>query len=161
MSSGPGMLPQMGGLRYTAMDEIQIMLGHFLLIGVILLSVYVSRIPDEVLQRFRHSTYQILGLVTVVLITCRYGWIHGTISALAYALIVSRAIRTINEGLIDFVPPTVPFWPSNIEIVPENHRWLGERIMGENPFLIHEKKVKTSAIQDFSEMNMGASTNTR
>jgi hypothetical protein len=35
---------------------------------------------------------------------------------LAYALIVSRAIRTINEGLVDFVPPTISFWPSDVEI---------------------------------------------
>ena len=153
--------PQMGGLRYTAMDEIQTMIGHFLLIGLILTCVYVSRIPRDVLQRFRHSSYQMIGLLIVILITGRYGWIHGTLAALAYALIVSRAIRTINEGLIDFVPPTISFWPSDVEIVPENHRWLGERIMGENPFMIRDKEVKTSAVQDFSEMNMGASTNTR
>jgi hypothetical protein len=157
----PGMPPQMGGLRYTAMDEIQIMLGHFILIGLILISVYISRIPRDTIQLFQRSTYQILGLGVVVLITMRYGWIHGTMAALAYALIVSRAIRTINEGIIDFVPPTVSFWPSDVEIVPENHRWLGERIMGENPFIIRDKEVKTSAVQDFSEMNMGASTNTR
>jgi hypothetical protein len=48
-----------------------------------------------------------------------------------------------------------------LKFVPENHRWLGERIMGENPFMIRDKEVKTSAVQDFSEMNMGASTNTR
>jgi hypothetical protein len=157
----PGMPPQMGGLRYTAMDEIQIMFGHFILIGLILISVYVSRIPRDTIQLFQRSLYQILGLVVVVLITMRYGWIHGTMAALAYALIVSRAIRTINEGLIDFVPPTISMWPSDVEIVPENHRWFGERIMGENPFIIRDKEVKTSAVQDFSEMNMGASTNTR
>jgi len=151
----------MGGLRHTAMDEIQGMIGHFLLIGLILISVYVSRIPRDTLHIFRRSPYQILGLVGVILITFQYGWIHGTMAALAYALIVSRAIRTINEGMTDFVPPTVSFWPSNAEIVPENHRWLGERIMGENPFIIREKEVKTSAVQDFSETNMGASTNTR
>jgi hypothetical protein len=153
--------PQMGGLRYTAMDEIQTMMGHFLLIGLILTCVYVSRIPRDVLQKFRHSSFQMIGLLIVILITSCYGWIHGTLAALAYALIVSRAIRTINEGLIDFVPPTISFWPSDVEIVPENHRWLGERIMGENPFMIRDKEVKTSAVQDFSEMNMGASTNTR
>jgi hypothetical protein len=153
--------PQMGGLRTTAMDEIQTMMGHFLLIGLILTCVYVSRIPRDVLQRFRHSSYQMVGLLIVILITSRYGWIHGTLAALAYALIVSRAIRTINEGMIDFVPPTISFWPSDPEIVPENHRWFGERIMGENPFIIRDKEVKTSAVQDFSEMNMGASTNTR
>ena len=161
MSSPHGMHPQMGGLRHTAMDEIQGMIGHFLLIGLILISVYVSRIPRSTLHMFRRSPYQILGLVGVILITVQYGWIHGTMAALAYALIVSRAIRTINEGMIDFVPPTVSFWPSNAEIVPENHRWLSERIMGENPFIIREKEVKTSAVQDFSETNMGASTNTR
>lgn len=161
MAMPPGMPPQMGGLRITAMDEIQVMLGHFILIGLILLSVYISRVPRDVLQQFRHSFYQMIGLLLVILITWRYGWIHGTMAALAYALLVSRAIRTINEGMIDFVPPTVSFWPSDMEIVPENHRWLGERIMGENPFIIRDKEVKTSAVQDFSDVNMGGSTNTR
>jgi hypothetical protein len=157
----PGMPPQMGGLRYTAMDEIQAMLGHFLLIGLVLFTVYVSRIPHDTIKQFRYTHFQIMGLAVVVFITWIYGWIHGTLAALAYALLVSRAIRTINEGLIDFIPPTVSFWPSDVEIVPENHRWLGERIMGENPFIIRDKEVKTSAVQDFSETNMGASTNTR
>ena len=161
MSGLPGMPPQMGGLRYTAMDEIQTMLGHFLLIGVVLFSVYVSRIPRDTIKQFRQTKYQIIGLIVIILITIQYGWVHGIMAALAYALLISRSIRTINEGLVDFVPPTISFWPSDVEIVPENHRWLGERIMGENPFIIREKEVKTSAVQDFSEMNMGASTNTR
>ena len=161
----PG-LPQMGGMRHTVLEEVQVMTGHFILLGLVLLSVYVSRIPTTTIVYFRKPLYQFLGLVLILLVTTQYGWIHGILAALAYALLVSRALRTngTQEGLVDYIPfsaNTLVIEDPDTTYVPENHRWFIERVMGETPFLIREKEVRTSAVQDLSERSMGSSTVTR
>lgn len=157
----------MGGMRMTALDEVQVMSGHFLLLALVLTSVYVSRIPPSTLALFRKPVYQVLGLAAVVLITNQYGWIHGILAALAFALVLSRALRTINEGfgssenLTNFIPSGIIVEDSDTDIVPENQRWFVEKVLGENPFLIREKEVKTQAVQDLSEQSMGASRSSK
>jgi hypothetical protein len=156
--------PQMGGVRNTVLDEIQLMSGYFVLIGLVLLSVYVSRVPKSTLHLFSKPLFQVLGLTAVVLITSVYGWVHGILAALAFALLVSRSLRRVGEGMADYVsiePSVMVIEDSNSVVVPENHLWFLEKVMGETPMLIREKEVKTSAIQDFSEKSMGASSVTR
>ena len=157
---------QNGGGNSFVVEEIQDMIGHFLLLALVLISVYVSRIPRSTLALFRRMPYQILGLFAVIMITSHYGWIHGTLAALAFALVVSRALKVNNvyEGMTDIIPtgPSALIVENGDTVfVPEEHRWFLEKVMGENPFLIREKEVKTSAIQDFSEKSMGASSVTK
>jgi hypothetical protein len=158
--------PQMGGMRNSVLDEIQEMAGHFLLLSLVLLSVYVSRVPPAVLAYFRRPVYQMIGFITIIIITARYGWIHGILGALAFALLVSRSLRQRSEGMTDFLPlepdPNVfIIEDSTAEVVPKGHRWFLEKVMGETPILIQEKEVNTSAIQDMSEKSMGSSTVTK
>lgn len=158
--------PQVGGVRMTVFDEVQVMAGHFILIGLVLTSVYVSRIPASTLAYFRNPIYQILGFVTIIILTARYGWIHGILGALAFALVVSRALRQRSEGMTNYRPyesdeTLLLIEDTDTEIVPKGHRWFLEKIMGENPILIQEKEVSTSAVQDMSEKSMGSSTVTK
>ncbi len=156
--------PQVGGVRNTVLDEIQLMSGYFVLIGLVLLSVYVSRVPKSTLHLFSKPLFQVLGLTAVVLITSVYGWVHGILAALAFALLVSRSLRRVGEGMTDYIPLDANLMiieDSDSIIVPENHRWFLEKIMGETPVLIREKEVNTSAVQDFSEKSMGSSSVTR
>ena len=162
----PPTMPQVGGVRNTVLDEVEVMTGHFLLLGLVLTSVYVSRIPATTLAYFRRPLVQVLGFASIILITARYGWIHGILGALAFALVVSRALRQRSEGMTNFLPlemgsPVLIIEDSDTEIIPRNHRWFLEKIMGENPILIHEKDVSTSAVQDMSEKSMGSSTVTK
>lgn len=159
---------QQGGVRAFAMDEIKTMIGYFVLIGLILASVYVSRIPSETLSYFNSSVVQFFGLATVIGITIQYGWVHGILAALAFALIVSRAIRQQKEGFtnnsVDYIPigaNTLIIEDPESIVIPENHKWFLEKVMGENPFVIREKNVKTNAVQDMSERSMGSSTVTK
>ena len=167
MTTKPMQLPaQMGGVRNSVLDEVQEMGGHFLLLGLVLTSVYVSRIPPTTLAYFKRPFYQLVGFVLIILITAQYGWIHGILGALAFALIVSRALRQRSEGMTNFTPleatPNVfIIEDSTTEIVPKGHRWFLEKIMGETPILIQEKGVSTSAIQDMSEKSMGSSMVTK
>jgi hypothetical protein len=159
---------QQGGIRTFAMDEIKTMAEYFIHIGLVLTSVYVSRIPSDTLVYFNSPVIQFLGLAAVVGITVQYGWIHGILAALAFALIVSRAIRIKKEGFtnvtVDYVPlgtDTLIIEDPESVIIPENHKWFVEKVMGENPFIIREKNVKTNAVQDMSERSMGSSTVTK
>lgn len=153
----------MGGMfRPTLSEEAETMIGYFLTIGLVLLSVYVSRIPPHILRKFKTSSiWQVGGFLLVVLLTQTYGWVIGILAGLAYALILSRSFRYINEGMADYIPTDILLTNGDTVIVPENHRWWSEKVLGENPFLIREKEVKTSAVQDDSERSMGSSTSTR
>lgn len=156
--------PQIGGVRNTVLDEFQIMSGYFVLIGLVLLSVYISRVPKTILQRLRNPIFQVLGLIVVIIITGIYGWIHGIMAGLAFALLISRSLRNVGEGMTDYIPMEANVMiieDSDNVIVPENHRWFLEKVMGETPFLIREKEVKTSAVQDFSDKSMSPSSVTR
>lgn len=156
--------PQIGGVRNPVLEEVQIMSGYFVFIGLILASVYVSRIPQTMIKSLQNPLFQIYGLIFIILITYIFGWIHGIMAALAFALILSRSLRDNNEGMTDYIPLRADVMvieePDSI-VVPENHRWFVEKVMGENPFLIREKEVRTSAVQDLSERSMGSSTVTR
>lgn len=156
-----------GAVRMPVLDEIQVMSGHFLLIFLILVSVYVSRIPRSTMMLFKHPVVQLLSLSTIFLITAKYGWIHGIIAALAVALVLTRAMRVqpavqgTTEGMVDYIPATFIVEDSETTVIPQNHRWFVEKVLGENPAIIHEKEVNTSAIQDLSERSMGSSSVTR
>lgn len=158
-------LPQMGGIRMSVADEVQIMSGHFILLGLVLTSVYVSRIPESVLLNFRRGIYQFISFVAIIAITMQYGWVHGILAGLAFALILGRANRaTYSEGLVDYIPSSVNMLvieDPDTTYIPGNHRWFVERALGERPFLIREKEVRTTAVQDLSERSMGSSTTTR
>jgi hypothetical protein len=145
-----------GGIpRAKVLDEVQIMSGHIILLFLILVCVYVSRISDSVLLKFKQSIYQILGLFGIIVLTTSYGWIHGIIATLAFVLVVSRAYRKA-ESFADYVPSV--FLTSEGIAVDKSHLWLNEKILGENPLLIRDGGVRTSAIQDFSETSGNSSS---
>lgn len=158
MSAPPPMPPptQQGGYRMPVLHECGIMMGHAILVGLVLVSVYVSRIPSGVLDKFSRLPYQFLGLLGVVSITGVYGWVHGILAALAFVLVVSRALRRTREGLEDYDGPAVIVADQQeTDIVQGKHRWFSEKVLGENPFLLRERTVSTSAVQDLSERGSG------
>lgn len=152
MSLPPTMAQMGAGVKKGMFEESQEIFGHFLLLGLVLTSVYVARIPTKIVQRFQSHLWQGLGLLLVLVITVQYGSTHGIIAALAYALVVSRAMRGNMEGFINL---------EDTYIISGKHRWFGEKLMHENPFLIRDKNVTTSAVQDMSERSMTSSSSSR
>lgn len=150
--------PQTGGKGSSkVLEEVQIMSGHVLLVVLVLLSVYVSRIPSEILEKFNYKIYQLGGLLAIIVLTVSYGMIHGLLATLALVLIISRANRH-SEKFADYVPSV--FLTSDGIAVDKSHKWLSEEILNENPTLIREKDVSTYAIQDLSETS-GKSSSSR
>jgi predicted outer membrane lipoprotein len=165
MSSAPMQAPTAGGAMMgpIVLNEVKTMSGYFLLLALILLCVYASRVPKSTLALFKSPIYQSLGLFFIVLITLYFGWVHGIIAALAFSLLISNAMRQekSTEGLTDFIPldgDALIIEDTENTIVPRKHRWFVEKVLGENPVLIHEKEVKTNAVQDMSERSMGSSS---
>jgi hypothetical protein len=101
--------------------------------------------------------YKFGSLFGIVLLTTCYGWVHGIVAALAFGLVMSRANRHGEEGFTEYIPGLT----SESTVVPNNQRWLSEKILGENPYIINEKNVSTSAIQDVSEKSMINSNSSR
>ena len=164
---GPGIpgSTQVGGASYTpVLKEIEIMSGHFLLLFLVLVCVYVSRIPESTLTLFRKHWIQALCFIAILIITTTYGYIHGILAALAFALVLSHASRSSflekeKEGFLNCPSLDATILQldvgDNTTFIPKNHRWFGEKILGENPLFIREKGVSTSAVQDLSERTMG------
>lgn len=161
MSTMPPTNLQHGGFRTPVIEEIKLMSGYFVILFLVLVSVYVSRIPESISNSFRTPVVQGFGLLSIILLTLQYGWIHGILAALAFSLLISRALRNTPkkqiEGLQNYSSAPAFFLSNsdNTTFVPTVHRWFGEKVLGENPFLIREKEVNTSAVQDYSDRTMG------
>jgi hypothetical protein len=156
-------MPQAGGgIRKALLEEITETAGAFILLGLVLTSVYVSRIPKPTLRYFQTTLGQVLGLGIVLFITATYGWTHGILAALAYSLVVSRALRRGGdvESFLNIQEYPAVILPESQDtiLVPKNHKWFIEKVLGENPYLIRDKEVTTSAVQDLSERGMGSNS---
>jgi hypothetical protein len=43
----------------------------------------------------------------------------------------------------------------NVRLIPGKHKWFVEKVLGENPLLIEDETVNTSAVQDYSDKYTG------
>jgi hypothetical protein len=150
MSQAGGVI-QSGGSRIG--EETKSMISHFLLLFIVLLIVYIPRVPASWLKRIRKPLWQFFAIVLLFGITEMYGWVHGILAALAFALLLSHAsitkITESTESFDDYIVQT--------NLGKKAARWFSEKVMGENPYLIREHGISTTAVQDLSERNMGSS----
>jgi len=140
-----------GPIRAKVLDEAHIMSGYVVLVFLVLVSVYISRIPESILQHFKSVYYKIGGLFMIILLTTMYGWVHGILATLAFALVVSRSYR--HEGFTTYMPALLFGDSDGTTIIDNSHRWLSEEILGENPKLIRDKEIKTGAIDDVTDFS--------
>jgi len=152
-------IPMTGGAPVSAkiIEEVHVMSGHVVLVFLVLVCAYTSRIPNTILDKFKTSAYKFGSLFLIILLTSMYGWIHGIIASLAFALVISRAYRH-TEGFSTYEPDT---YTDDITFVDNSHKWLIESILGETPKVIRDREVNTTAVQDMSEKNMGISRSSR
>lgn len=119
---------------------------------MIIVIVFLEKVPIEV----RKQADTLLGracllLFTVVVITL-FGWPLGILAATMSALLIGAGgvhpvKRQVEEGFSSEM---------NVRLVPGKHKWFVERVLGENPLLIEDQTVDTSAVQDLSEKNTGS-----
>ena len=144
---------QSGGSRIG--QETKSMVCYFILLFLVLLIVYIPRVPDVWLERMRNPLWQFFSIVILFGITGLYGWIHGVLGALAFALLLSRAHMTHTKNQKN--PEYFDDYIVDTNLGKKANRWFSEKVMGENPYLIRENSITTNAVQDLSERNMGSS----
>jgi|UniRef100_A0A6C0HFI5 hypothetical protein len=148
-----------GGTK--VIHDMYSMSSHLILLILVLICVYVSRIPDNILNKFKSNYYKIGLLFIIIGLTSFYSILHGIIAGLGFALIISRAQRNINEQFMEYTPALLFGDSDGTTIIDTSHRWLSEKILNLTPKLIRDKEVSTSAIQDMGDNNVKSSHSSR
>lgn len=120
--------------------------------------VFVGKIPVEVRKQADSFVGRLFLLLFTVLVAILFGWPLGFLAGVMSALV-------IGAGGIHPTVPNIPtktnlvegFSPDfNVRLVPTKQKWFVEKVLGENPLLIEDTVVDTSAVQDLSERTAGS-----
>jgi len=111
------------------------------------LIVFLDKVPVDIRKQADTLIGRALLMMIITLTTMAFGWPLGILSALASALFIGAGgvhpiVKKMQEG---FAPDM------NIRMVPDKKKWFIEEVLGENPLIIEDQTVSTSAVQDLSE----------
>lgn len=143
-----------GGVRVYVDDLVQkydlpieILMGCLMAIII----VFIDKIPLDIRQQADTLLGRSLLLVFTILVVATFGWPLGFLAGVMSALLIGsgglRQRKLVQEG---FAPDM------NVRIVPTRHKWFVEKALGENPLLIEDQTVDTSAVQDLTEKYGGS-----
>ena len=123
------------------------------------LIVFLEKVPIEIRKQADTFLGRALLLTVIVVITILFGWPLGILSTLASALfigaggvhpIVKRMAEGFAKGMTEGFAPDM-----NIRMIPDKKKWFIEEVLGENPLMIEDQTVRTSAVQDLTERDSG------
>jgi hypothetical protein len=142
-----GFRAQVDDLYHKYEQPIMLLLG----ILMVVIIVFLEKIPVEIRKQADSLPGRALLLLFTVTITVLYGWPMGILAGLMSALLIGAGgihpiTRPVTEGFSSEM---------NVRIVPGKHKWFIEKVMGENPLLIEDDTVTTSAVQDLTERGSG------
>jgi hypothetical protein len=144
-----------GGFReqvddlYHKYEQPVVLLVGLLMVIVI---VFLDKVPVEIRKQADSFLGRALLLTFTLLVTMLYGWPMGVLAAVMTALLIGAGgihpvRKEVKEGFSSEM---------QVRLVPGKHKWFVEKIMGENPLLIEDQVVDTSAVQDLSEKYSGS-----
>jgi hypothetical protein len=115
------------------------------------LIVFLEKVPIEIRKQADTFLGRALLLTVIMVITILFGWPLGILSTLASALFIGAGgvhpiVKRMSEG---FAPDM------NIRMIPDKKKWFIEEVLGENPLMIEDQTVRTSAVQDLTERDSG------
>lgn len=148
----PGTHFMKGGFRAQVDDLYHKYEQPFVVLVVlfmVIVIVFMGKIPIEIRKQADSLLGRALLLTFTVLVVTLYGWPMGILAGLMSALLI---------GAGGVHPLTTEGFSSemNVRIVPGKHKWFVEKVLGENPLLIEDEVVNTSAVQDLSEKYSGS-----
>jgi hypothetical protein len=119
---------------------------------MVLVVVFLEKIPIEIRKQADTLLGRALLLTFTLVVATVYGWPLGILAAIMTALVIGAGgihpiTKQIQEGFASEM---------NVRLVPGKHKWFVERVLGENPLLIEDEVVNTSAVQDLSEKYSGS-----
>lgn len=143
-----GFRAQVDDLYHKYEQPVVILVTLFLVIVI----VFLDKVPIEVRKQADSFLGRSLLLTFTVLVTVLYGWPLGILAGLMSVLLIGAG------GIHPITQPVQEGFSSemNVRIVPGKHKWFVEKVMGENPLLIEDDTVTTSAVQDLSDKYSGS-----
>jgi len=143
-----GFQAQVDDLYHKYEQPLVILLG---LIMVIII-VFLEKVPIELRKQADSFLGRALLITFTVILVKLYGWPMGILAGLMSALLIGAGgIHPIQKQIKEGFSSEV-----NVRIVPGKHKWFVEKVLGENPLLIEDDTVNTSAVQDLSEKDTGS-----
>lgn len=143
-----GFQAQVGDLYHKYEQPLVALAGLFM----VLIIVFLDKVPVEIRKQADSFLGRVLLLTFTVVVTTLYGWPMGILAGLMSALLIGAGgihpiRKQVNEGFMSEM---------NVRLVPGEHKWFVERVLGENPLIIEDDVVRTSAVQDLSEKYTGS-----
>ena len=143
-----GFQAQVDDLYHKYEQPLVVMIGLFMVIII----VFLEKIPVEIRKQADTLLGRALLLTFTLIVTLMYGWPMGILAGLMTALVIGAGgIHPIKKNVTEGFSSEM-----NVRLIPGKHKWFVERVLGENPLLIEDDTVSTSAVQDLSEKYTGS-----
>jgi energy-coupling factor transporter transmembrane protein EcfT len=159
MATTPATLVMKGGFREQVTDLFSRYEGPVaLLVGTFatLVIVFVGKVPVDIRRQADSMLGRAFLLTFTALTTLVFGWPLGVLVGLMSALLIGAGVGR-NSSVTDVKGITEGFTPDlNVRLVPNKKKWFVEKVLGENPLLIEDSVIDTSAVQDLTEKNSGS-----
>jgi energy-coupling factor transporter transmembrane protein EcfT len=142
-----GFRAQVDDLYHKYEQPVMLLVG----IAMVLVIVFLEKVPIEIRKQADSLLGRAFLILFTVIVTILYGWPMGILAGLMSALLIGAG------GIHPITKPVTEGFSSemNVRIVPGKHKWFVEKVMGENPLLIEDDTVTTSAVQDLTERGSG------
>jgi hypothetical protein len=143
-----GFQAQVDDLYHKYEQPLMILVGLLMVIAI----VFLEKIPIEIRKQADSMLGRALLLTFTALITILYGWPMGILAGIMTALVIGAGgINPISAQLQEGFSSEM-----NVRLVPGKHKWFVEKVLGENPLIIEDELVSTSAVQDLTEKDTGS-----
>ncbi len=143
-----GFRAQVDDLYHKYEQPVVLLLG----LSIVLVIVFLEKIPVDIRKQADSFLGRALLLTFTIIVTILYGWPLGILAGLMSALLIGAGgIHPIKKDISEGFSSEM-----SVRIVPGKHQWFVEKVMGENPLLIEDQTVETSAVQDLSEKYTGS-----
>ena len=138
-------MPSVHITLFDHLDTIPHMIYGFI---VIILIVFVDKVPAHTGRYIDTAIGRILGLAAIGLCLHFVGWTYALLTAVAFLLLVhiSNRQQQVKDGFQDLETRQI-----------QGNRWFVETVLGECPEVIESENVTTNAVQDLSNKSMSSS----
>jgi hypothetical protein len=145
MSGGGASMPSVHITLFDHLDTIPHMIYGFI---VIILIVFVDKVPAHTGRYIDTAIGRILGLAAIGLCLHYIGWTYALLTAVAFLLLIhiSNRQQQVKDGFQDLETRQIL-----------GNRWFVETVLGECPQVIESENVTTNAVQDLSNKSMSSS----
>lgn len=146
-----GFRAQVDDLYHKYEQPVMLLVGVFMVVVI----VFLEKIPVDIRKQADSFLGRALLLLFTVTVVVMYGWPMGILAGLMSALLIGAGgIHPIQNQVSEGFSSEM-----NVRLVPGKHKWFVERVLGENPLLIEDDTVSTSAVQDLTEKETGSVQN--